>query len=122
MGGYEVSVTVRGMLEDVAARVVRALRAQGLGIERAEPAGAGAYVDRYEVSGRPRTGGGRAGDLGTQAQVVLGEARGLVTVVVHEPEPVDDVVEAGAAGRAAALAPGTRVRLRAALASLEGEP
>jgi hypothetical protein len=121
MGGYQVSVTVRGMLEQVAARVVRALRTQGFGVAHAgsaAPPGAGEPLDRYELVEEERSTAG-----GARAAMLVGETRGLVTVVVHGAEGVGDVLEADRTGRAAAaLTPDARVRLRAALASLEGDP
>jgi uncharacterized protein (DUF302 family) len=101
MSGYELSVSVRGTREEVEARVVRALRAQGFGV----------------LDGRAELPGGNP-----PCEVVVGETGGHVTVSIHEREPVADVIEAATAGKVAALAPEARGRLRAALASLEGEP
>jgi hypothetical protein len=111
MNGYEVSVTVRGTLEEVEARVARALRDQGFVLRGAgEPGG---RRDRYALVGADQTG--------TPCELLVGESSGLVTVSVHERASVEDVVDAAAAARGAALA-SARLRLRAALASLAGEP
>jgi hypothetical protein len=112
MNGYEVTVTVRGTLEEVEARVVRALRDQGFVLRGGEPHG---EWDRYDLVGADPARGVQS------CEVVVGETGGLVTVSVHERASVEDVVDAAAAARGAALAP-ARVRLRAALASLAGEP
>jgi hypothetical protein len=113
MNAYEVTVTVRGTREEVEARVARALRDQGFVLRGGEPHG---EWDRYDlVRADPGAGSQASGE------VVVGETGGLVTVSVHERASVEDVVDAAAAARGAALAP-ARVRLRAALASLAGEP
>jgi uncharacterized protein (DUF302 family) len=124
MSAYEVTVTVRGTLEEVEARMVRALRAQGFGVLRGGRQSGGARDDRssgnrdrYELLGtdpaHPRV---------APCELLVGEESGLVTVSVHERESVGDVMDAGVAAKAGTLPPQARVRLRAALASLEGEP
>jgi hypothetical protein len=137
-----MTTTVLGTLEEVSARMVRALEQQGFG---ATAIRGGSLVSRTRVvpferyaeievhdeeprrRGRRLRGGRRGRDAGAESggrfcHVLLGETRGRVNVTIELPEARFDIVEAAPPAKLAGVPLGVRNRLRAALASLEGQP